>query len=123
FFSRTKNYQAGLNGGQRLAKELNGKGNVAVFTVPSYGNMNERLRGYRDALQATPGIKITRIVDIRGDPRIAFDTATQIIGNEKKEKIDAFVCVEALSGKEIRSEERRVGKERRSQWSREQWKK
>src|SRR5947199_157666 len=94
-------YQAGLNGGQRLAKELNGKGNVAVFTVPSYGNMNERLRGYRDALQATPGIKITRIVDIRGDPRIAFDTATQIIGNEKKEKIDAFVCVEALSGKEI----------------------
>src|SRR5439155_21702429 len=80
---------------------LNGKGNVAVFTVPSCGNMNERLSGYRDAPQATPGIKITRIVDIRGDPRIAFDTATQIIGNEKKEKIDAFVCVEALSGKEI----------------------
>src|SRR5437763_13665404 len=103
FLSVTNNYQAGLNGGQRLAKELNGKGNVAVFTVPSYGNMNERLRGYRDALQATPGIKITRIVDIRGDPRIAFDTATQIIGNEKKEKIDAFVCVEALSGKEIAS--------------------
>src|SRR6266481_448628 len=101
FFIGTNNYQAGLNGGQRLAKELNGKGNVAVFTVPSYGNMNERLRGYRDALQATPGIKITRIVDIRGDPRIAFDTANQIIGNEKKEKIDAFVCVEALAGKEI----------------------
>src|SRR5206468_2166102 len=47
FFIGTNNYQAGLNGGQRLAKELNGKGNVAVFTVPSYGNMNERLRGYR----------------------------------------------------------------------------
>lgn len=103
FFIGTNNYQAGLVGGQRLAKELNGKGNVAVFTVPSYGNMSERLRGYRDALQASPGIKITRIVDIQGDPRVAFDTATQILGNEKKEKIDAFVCVEALSGKEIAS--------------------
>jgi ribose transport system substrate-binding protein len=103
FFIGTNNYQAGVIGGQRLAKELNGKGNVAVFTVPSYGNMSERLRGYREALQASPGIKITRVVDIQGDPRVAFDTATQIIGNEKKEKIDAFVCVEALSGKEIAS--------------------
>jgi ribose transport system substrate-binding protein len=103
FFIGTNNYQAGLIGGQRLAKELNGKGNVAVFTVPSYGNMSERLRGYREALQATPGIKITRIVDIQGDPRVAFDTATQILGGEKKEKIDAFVCVEALAGKEIAS--------------------
>src|SRR6266849_2048673 len=101
FFIGTNNYQAGLIGGQRLAKELNGKGNVAVFTVPSYGNMNERLRGYRDALRATHGIKIARIVDIQGDPRIAFDTATQILGTDKKERIDAFVCLEALSGKEI----------------------
>ena len=101
FFIGTNNYQAGIIGGQRLAKELNGKGNVAVFTMPSQPNLNERLRGYRDALTASPGIKIDRIVDIRGDPRIAFDTATQILGNDKKERTDAFVSLEALSGKEI----------------------
>src|SRR5690242_13180314 len=94
-FIGTDNYEAGRIGGQHLAKELNGKGNVAVFTIPEMANMKDRLRGYRDALEPTPGIKISRIVDIKGDPRIAFDTATQIVGNEKKEKIDAFVCLEA----------------------------
>src|SRR2546422_4955480 len=63
--------------------------------------MSGRLSVYTEARKAIPGIKITRIVDIGADPPLAFDTATQIIGNEKKEKIDAFVCVEALSGKEI----------------------
>jgi len=58
------------------------------------------LRGYKDALAPTPGIKITRVVDIQGDPRIAFDTATQIIGKER-DKVDGFVCLEAQSGKEI----------------------
>src|SRR5205807_9214293 len=59
----------------------------------------DRLRGYRDALEHA-GIKITRVVDIQGDPRIAFDTTTQIIGKEK-DKVDAFVCLEAQSGKEV----------------------
>jgi ribose transport system substrate-binding protein len=101
FFIGTNNYQAGVTGGQRLAKELNGKGNVAVFTMPTQANLNERLRGYRDALASSPGIKIGRIVDIKGDPRVAFDNANQLLGNDKKEKIDAFVCLEALSGKEV----------------------
>ena len=30
--------------------------------------------GYRDALEATPNIKITRVVDMKGDPRIASAT-------------------------------------------------
>jgi ribose transport system substrate-binding protein len=101
FFIGTNNYQAGMTGGQRLVKELNGKGNVAVFTMPSQANLNERLHGYRDALAATPAIKISRIVDIKGDPRVAFDTAEQLLGNDKKERTDAFVCLEALSGKEV----------------------
>jgi len=101
FFIGTDNYHAGQIGGQRLVKELNGKGNVVVFTIPEQANLKERLRGYRDALEATPGIKITRVVDMKGDSRVAFDTATEILGNDKKEHTDAFVCLEALSGKEV----------------------
>src|SRR5271169_4938756 len=82
FFIGTNNYQVGLSGGQRLAHELHGKGNVVVFTMPDQHNMQDRLRGYRDALEPA-GIKITRVVDIQGDPRIAFDTTTQILGKEK----------------------------------------
>jgi ribose transport system substrate-binding protein len=100
FFIGTNNYQAGFEGGQRLAKELKGKGNVVVFTMPDQPNLQDRLRGYKDALARTPDVKITRIVDIQGDPRIAFDTTTQIIGKER-DKVDAFVCLEAQSGKEV----------------------
>jgi ribose transport system substrate-binding protein len=100
FFIGTNNYQAGFAGGQRLAQELKGKGNVVVFTMPDQPNLQDRLRGYKDALAKTPEIKITRVVDIQGDPRIAFDTATQIVGKER-DKVDAFVCLEAQSGKEV----------------------
>ena len=100
FFIGTNNYQAGFTGGQRLAQELKGKGNVVVFSMPDQSNLQDRLRGYRDALAKMPEIKITRVVDIQGDPRIAFDTATQIIGKER-DKVDAFVCLEAQSGKEV----------------------
>jgi ribose transport system substrate-binding protein len=100
FFIGTNNYQSGLTGGQRLAVELKDKGNVVVFTNPDQPNMQDRLRGYKDALVRTPGIKITRVVDIQGDPRIAFDTTTQIVGKER-DKVDAFVCLEAQSGKEV----------------------
>lgn len=100
FFIGTNNYEAGFTGGQRLAQELHGKGNVVVFTMPDQPNLQDRLHGYKDALARTPGIKITRVVDIQGDPRIAFDTTTQIIGKER-DKVDAFVCLEAQSGKEI----------------------
>jgi ribose transport system substrate-binding protein len=100
FFIGTNNYQVGVSGGLRLAQELKGKGNVVVFTMPDQHNMQDRLRGYRDALERTPNIKITRVVDIQGDPRIAFDTTTQIIGKEK-DQVDAFVCLEAQSGKEV----------------------
>jgi ribose transport system substrate-binding protein len=100
FFIGTNNYQAGFTGGERLAKELKGKGNVVVFSMPDQSNLQERLRGYKEALSKTPNIKITRVVDIQGDPRIAFDTATQIVGKER-DKVDGFVCLEAQSGKEV----------------------
>jgi ribose transport system substrate-binding protein len=100
-FVGTDNYHAGQIGGQRLAKEMNGKGNVVIFTIPEQANLKERLRGYRDALEASPQIRITRVVDMKGDSRIAFDTATEILGQDKKERTDAFVCLEALAGKEV----------------------
>jgi ribose transport system substrate-binding protein len=100
FYIGTNNYQAGLIGGKRLAQELKGKGNVVIFSMPSQPNLQDRQRGYKEALESTPNIKITRVIDIQGDPRITFDTTTAIIGKEK-DKVDAFVCLEAQSGKEV----------------------
>jgi len=102
FFIGTNNYQAGVIGGQRLGQELHGKGNVVVFTMPGQTNLEERLRGYRDGLEKSPQVKIVRVVDIKGDPRVAFDTATEIVGKDK-DKVNAFVCLEAQAGKEVAS--------------------
>src|SRR5258708_11460138 len=98
FFIGTNNYQVGVSGGQRLAQELKGKGNVVVFTMPDQHNMQDRLRGYRDAVRHT-GIKITRVVDIQGDPRLPFCTTTQIL-LKGKDQVECYVCLEAQSGKE-----------------------
>lgn len=99
-FIGTNNYEAGVMGAKVAAGEMHGKGNVVIFTMPGQANLDDRLRGYRDIFASYPGLKITRLVDIHGDPRVAFDTTEQIIG-QKKEKVDGFVCLEALAGKEV----------------------
>jgi ribose transport system substrate-binding protein len=98
-FIGTNNYQAGVMGGQVIAKQMGGKGDIAVFTMPNQANLIERLNGYRFVFSSYPKIKIAEIVDIKGDPRIAFDTTMNII--EKKKNIDGFIALEAQSGKEI----------------------
>ncbi len=99
-FIGTNNYQAGVMGAKVAVKEMHGKGNVVVFTMPGQTNLEDRLRGYRDTFASSPQIKIARIVDIAGNPRVAFDTASEIVGKEK-DKVDAFVCLEAQAGKEV----------------------
>lgn len=100
FFIGTNNYQAGLLGGKRLAEELKDKGNVVVFTMPEQTNLNERLRGYREALARFPDIHIVRVVNIAGDPRVAFDSTDEILGKEG-DKVNGFVCLEAQAGREV----------------------
>jgi len=100
FFIGTNNYQAGVMGAKVAVAQMRGKGNVVIFTMPGQTNLDDRLRGYRDIFASYPGLKIVRLVDIHGDPRVAFDTTEQIIG-QKKEKVDGFVCLEALAGKEV----------------------
>jgi ribose transport system substrate-binding protein len=99
-FVGTNNYQAGLLGGKRLAEELKDKGDVVFFTMPEQSNLAERLRGYREALVRFPNIHVARVVNIAGDPRVAFDTTTEILGKEK-DKVNAFVCLEAQAGREV----------------------
>ena len=99
-FIGTNNYDAGLMGGRTAIKQMNGKGNLIVFTMPGQANLTERLHGYRDALADHPGMKIIDVIDMKGDPRIAFDTTTEIL-NKRRDKVDGFICLEALAGKEV----------------------
>ena len=57
-FIGTDNYEAGRRGGAVLARQLQGKGNVVVFTMPEQANLRQRWHGYEDALKTSPGIKV-----------------------------------------------------------------
>jgi ribose transport system substrate-binding protein len=98
FFIGTDNYKAGMMGGQVVAKQLNGKGSVVVFSMPEQMNLRERLHGYQDAFAAHPQIKIAEVVDIHGNPTVAFDKTTELID---KGAPDAFVCLEAIACPEV----------------------
>jgi ribose transport system substrate-binding protein len=99
-FIGTNNYQAGIMGGQVTAKQLQGKGNVLVFTMPPQANLKERLDGYESVFASHPQIKIVEVVDIKGDSRLAFDKTMEII-DKGSPKVDAFVCLEASAGQEV----------------------
>ncbi len=98
-FVGTDNYAAGQRGGAVLVKQLQGKGNVVVLTIPEQANLQERWHGYEDALKGSPGIKVVETVNIKGDPRVAFDRTMEMI--EKNRPVDAFVCLEALACPEV----------------------
>jgi ribose transport system substrate-binding protein len=101
FFIGTNNLQAGRLGGQELVKLLNGHGNVVFFTMPGQSNLDERLKGYMDVLGTHTGIRMVDTVDIRGDSRVAFDKTEAYVTKTGADKIDAFVCLEASSGKDV----------------------
>src|SRR5450432_2865717 len=98
-FIGTNNYQAGLMGGRVLAGQLHGKGSVVVYTMPGQPNLDERLQGYKTILGDHPQIRITQVVDVKGDPRIAFDTTTELL--KGKSAPDAFVCLVSFACPEV----------------------
>lgn len=58
-FIGSDNYEGGKFAGEFLAKKLGGKGKVAVLEgIPGHETGDSRLRGFRDALKATPGVEI-----------------------------------------------------------------
>jgi ribose transport system substrate-binding protein len=99
-FIGTNNYEAGQIGGRLVAKLLDGKGGVVILTMPGQANLDERLHGYQAVFQDHPGIKIVDVLDIQGKPQMAFDSSAAILDKDPK-KVDAFVCLEAIAGKEV----------------------
>lgn len=95
FFVGTDNYRAGNIGGKVAAKLLNGKGNVVFFTLPSQSNLKDRLQGYQAAFAEHPDIKVVQVIDVNGNSDVAFDNTKKLI--EGKAKVDAFICLEAVS--------------------------
>ena len=109
YFIGTNNLEAGRLGGKRVIQKLGGKGNVVFFTLGGQPNTDERLKGFKDVFAARPDIKIVDVFDIKGDARNAFDKAQEDLALTGPKKIDAFVCLEASSGKTVADAIKRAG--------------
>lgn len=101
YFIGTNNLQAGRLGAARVAAKLNGKGNVVFFTMPEQPNLEERLKGYKDVFASYPDIKIADVFDMKGDSGTAMDKTQEYLARTGKDKIDAFVCLEASAGPDV----------------------
>jgi ribose transport system substrate-binding protein len=101
YFIGTNNLEAGRMGGRRLIEKLGGRGNVVFFTLAGQPNIEERLKGFKDALTARPDIHIIDVIDTKSDPRAAFDQAQQMLALTGPKKIDGFVCLESACGKPV----------------------
>jgi ribose transport system substrate-binding protein len=67
----TDNYEAGKFMGRQVAKILNGKGKIGVSTQPGQFNLEERLRGVKDAIAKFSGLSIVATADNKSDDSIA----------------------------------------------------
>jgi len=92
----TDNLKAGRESLKQMAALVSGDRNIVVITIPGQRNLDDRVAGVADALKNFPAIKLTKILDDKGDARNAFDQVSELI--QKKEKIDGIICLEATGG-------------------------
>ncbi|HWG19756.1 MAG TPA: substrate-binding domain-containing protein [Terracidiphilus sp.] len=100
YFIGTNNLEAGRLGARPILEKM-GHGNLIVFTLTGQPNTDDRLKGLKDALAQKPDIKIVDVIDVKGDPRVAFDRAQELLGQTGPKKIDGFVCLDSASGKMV----------------------
>jgi ribose transport system substrate-binding protein len=101
YFIGTNNLEAGRLGGQKVAIELHGKGNVVFFTMPNQPNLVERLKGYEDVFSGYPGIKVVEVFDMKGNSGVAMDKAQEYMARTGAAKINAYISLESSSGKDV----------------------
>ena len=92
----TDNSKAGRESLKKMAALIPGQGSFVIVTIPGQRNMDDRLAGVVDALKNFPALKLSKILDDKGDARSAFDQVSELI--QKKEKVDGIICLEATGG-------------------------
>jgi ribose transport system substrate-binding protein len=92
----TDNFKAGRESLKQMAALVLNHGSIAVIAIPGQRNLDDRVAGVADALRNFPAIKLTKMLDDKGDARTAFDQVSELI--QKKEKVDGIICLEATGG-------------------------
>ena len=95
-FVGTGNVKAGYTGGLKLADLIGHKGKVALMTKPGQSNLDERISGYKDALNQYKDIELVQIVDTKADPLVAAQAAATVL--QRHPDLAGLGCVDATGG-------------------------
>jgi ribose transport system substrate-binding protein len=95
-FVGTGNFNAGYQGGLKLAELIGGKGKVALLTKTGQSNLDQRIEGYKEALGKYPGIAIVQIANTESDPAKATQVAALLL--QRYADLGGIACVEAAGG-------------------------
>lgn len=92
----TDDFKAGRESLKQMAALVSDHGNIAVITIPGQRNLDDRVAGVADALKNFPAIKLTKILDNKGDAQSALEQVSVLL--QSKEKVDGIICLEATGG-------------------------
>ena len=78
-FVGSKNYDAGLQAGEQLAKVLDGRGNVAILDGIPVVPILERVRGFKDAIAKHPGLELVDVQNGKQERSVALSVTENMI--------------------------------------------
>jgi ribose transport system substrate-binding protein len=107
-FVGTGNYNAGFQGGLKLAELVGEKGEVALMTRLGQSNLNERIDGYKAALAKYPSIKVLDPVDTESNKAKAAQEAALLLQGHPN--LAGIACVEAAGGSGAATAVKEAGK-------------
>lgn len=85
------NVQGGRLAGEYLAKQLKGKGNVAIVDCPDVQSVQDRVKGFKEAIAKNPGIKIVDDQNAGGIRDMAVNVTENIL--QKHAKLDGIFAI------------------------------
>ena len=101
------NYEAGKMLGEQLVLLTGGNASVAIISgEEQYQNMQQRMAGFREAIDEVPGLTISRIDYDHYDGLTVMRLYQEIAG-----KVDALVCLEGTGGTTLESRYEAHGEE------------
>lgn len=96
----TDNYAAGVKMGERLAQITGGKANVAILSgAPEYPNLEERIQGIHDVVEAYPDIQILRVEYDQYDAMTVMEKYYLIL--RESPQVDTLLAIEGTGGQTL----------------------
>lgn len=95
-FVGSSQYELGYTGGKAIAEALDGKGKIAILSIPGVQMFDDREAGYRGAFDAYSDIEVVQVGDTKADTVTSVNVAKDIL--QRHPDLAAFVGTDSTAG-------------------------